>query len=356
MMSMPRLLVGVAAVALSACTIALQPNPKHVDVESTFPATADVTELPAQFKVATFNVHKEPGAKIAKAILADRELRDVDLIMLEEVPRWDASCSGACAMGKQLGMYAVFAPGHVEGKKDMGVAILSKAAITSARILELPWNDVHLNAGRRIALVATLEHAGHPITVYAVHLENRLTTSDRRKQLLPVLEHAKQQHTPVIIAGDFNTNPFTWVSHWLPLPTGRNQSRKLEALVRSYGFDTPCADSGATHRYIGMKLDGIYTRGFTTKRFATAHAKDVSDHLALWATIAPKIAAPTGRAIATKAAPTTIAAPTMAAPTMAAPTMAAPTMAAPPMAAPAMAAPTMAAPIRRATRSVASPQ
>ena len=287
--SMRRVSVLVA-LALAGCSFHLQPNPKTVAVESTFPRNAPATDLPAQFKVATFNVHKEPGDKIAKAILADRELRDVDLIVLQEVPRSDATCSGACAMGKQLGMHALFAPGHVEGKRDMGIAILSKAPITSAEIVELPWNDVHFNAGRRIALAATINHAGRPITVYAVHLENRLKASDRKKQMVPVLEHAARQHTPVIIAGDFNTNPFTWVSHWLPLPTGRHQARRLEALMRSHGFDTPCADSGATHRYIGMKLDGIYTRGFTTKRFATAHAQDVSDHLALWATVAPKAA------------------------------------------------------------------
>ena len=279
---------AVVALLLSACTLKLQPNPMHPGVESTFPAQARITELPAQFKVATFNVHKEPGAKIANAMLADRELRDADLIMMQEVPRSDASCSGACAIGKQLGMYAVFAPGHVEGKSDMGVAILSKAPITSAQIIELPWNDVHMNAGRRVALVATIQYAGRPLTVYAVHLENRLTPGDRKKQMRPVLEHAQHQSTPVIIGGDFNTNPFTWVSHWLPIPTGRYQSRQLEGLVHSYGFDTPCSDSGATHRYIGMKLDGIYTRGFATKRFATAHAKDVSDHMALWATVAPK--------------------------------------------------------------------
>ena len=46
--------------------------------------------------------------------------------------------------------------------------------------------------------------------------------------------------------------------------------------------------AGTPHGYIGMKLDGIYTRGFTTKRFATAHARDVSDHMALWATVATK--------------------------------------------------------------------
>jgi endonuclease/exonuclease/phosphatase family metal-dependent hydrolase len=287
-MSMRRLSVLVVLAVASGsigCSFALQPNPKHVAIESTFPARPVITELPAQFKVATFNVHKEPGDKVAKAILADREMRDVDLIMLQEVPRWGTTCSSACELGKALGMYALFAPGHVEGDKDMGIAILSKAPITSAQVIELPWHDVHFNAGRRMALVATLQQAGRPITVYAVHLENRLAVSDRRKQMTPVLEHAKQQHTPAIIAGDFNTNPFHWVSHWLPVPTGRHQARALERLVRSYGFDTPVRDSGATHRYIGMKLDAIYTRGFETRRFATARAEDVSDHLALWATV-----------------------------------------------------------------------
>jgi endonuclease/exonuclease/phosphatase family metal-dependent hydrolase len=304
---MPRpYLVAALAIAVSTAGCALQGVPVHRAVEATFlprpaaTAPAAETELPPQFKVATFNVHMEPGDKVAKAILADRELRDADLIMLQEVRRDDAACSAACAMGRALGMHALFAPGHSKGNTDYGVAILSKAPITSAQILELPWNDVHFNAGRRIALVATLEQAGRPITVYAVHLENRLTVADRKTQMRVVLEHAAHQQTPVIIGGDFNTNPFTWVSHWLPLPTGRNQSRKLEGFVRAYGFDTPVADSGATHRYIGMKLDGIYTRGFQTKRFATAHAQDVSDHLALWATVAAPTVAKPSRGLAAK--------------------------------------------------------
>lgn len=286
-LTLMRRLSVVFAIALTGCSFALQQLPRNVQVESTFPQQAQVSDLPPHFKIATFNIHKEPGDKVADAILADRELRDADLILLQEVPRWDASCSSACAMGKRLGMYALFAPGHHVDGKDLGVAVLSKAPITSARILELPWNDVHFNAGRRAALVATIEQAGRPITVYAVHLENRLKASDRRRQMIPILEDAKKQNTPVIIAGDFNTNPFTWVSHWLPLPTASNQANKLEALVHSYGFDTPVRECGATHRYIGMRLDAIYTRGFDTHRFATAHAQDVSDHLALWATMSP---------------------------------------------------------------------
>ena len=283
-----RRLAVLAALAVTGCSFQLQGVPKNTAVETTFVATNAQRELPAQLKVATFNIHMEPGDKVARAMRADRSLRDLDLIVLQEVTRSNAACSDACVLGKALGMHAIYAAGHSKDDgHDYGIAILSKAKITSAQIIELPWHDVHFNAGRRIALAATVNQNGHPITVYAVHLENRLKVADRRKQLVPILEHAARQPTPVIIAGDFNTNPFHWVSHWLPLPTAGNQARKLESLVRAYGFDTPVKDSGATHRYIGMKLDAIYTRGFTTQRFATAHAQDVSDHLALWATMTP---------------------------------------------------------------------
>src|SRR5262245_47652598 len=165
--------LAVVALSASACSFALQGTPKDIKVESTFLAKPVETELPKRFKVVTFNIHKEPAEKVATAIAADRALRDADLITLEEVPRWDATCSAACGLGKIMGFYAVYAPGHVEGDRDMGVAILSKAPITSAEIIELPWHDVHFNAGRRIALVATVQQAGRPVTVYAVHLENR---------------------------------------------------------------------------------------------------------------------------------------------------------------------------------------
>jgi endonuclease/exonuclease/phosphatase family metal-dependent hydrolase len=256
----------------------------------TAPATSQAQELPARFKVVTFNVHMEKADVIIKGIEGDRALRDADLLMLEEVPREHGdSCSAACGAAKKLGYHALYAAGHIDGKRDIGVAILSRAPFTSSQVIELPWNDVHVNAGRRIALEATLQQAGHPITVYAVHLENRLTPGDRAKQMQPILDHAAHQRTPIVMGGDFNTNPFTWVSHWLPIPTAGYQASRLESLMRAHGFDTPVKDSGATHRYIGMKLDAIYTRGFEATRFATAHAKDVSDHMALWALMVPKV-------------------------------------------------------------------
>jgi endonuclease/exonuclease/phosphatase family metal-dependent hydrolase len=257
-------------------------TPKDTSVETTFPTSARTTELPRELRVVTFNLHMEPGDTIERDLLADPALRDADLIFFQEVLRNGTACSAACVIARDLGYYAVYAPGHVNGDGDDGVAIVSRAPITSAQVLELPFYNVHFNGGRRVALAATIQLAGHPITVYAVHLENRLTVHDRRMQMTPVLEHAQRQATPVIIAGDFNTSPFTWLAHVVPIPTG-TQDDRFEELVRAHGFATPVATSGPTHHHLWMKLDGIYTRGFATRRFATATARDVSDHLALWA-------------------------------------------------------------------------
>src|SRR5688572_2513680 len=134
--SMRRLFV-LAAIALAGCSYQLQGIPTNTTVEAAFQPQVQARELPTQFKVATFNIHMEPGDKVARALLADRSLRDVDLIVLQEVKRSDAACSDACALGNALGMHAIFAAGHSKANgHDYGVAILSKAKLTSAQILE----------------------------------------------------------------------------------------------------------------------------------------------------------------------------------------------------------------------------
>ena len=40
------------------------------------------------------------------------------------------------------------------GDGDDGVAVLSRAPITSAQVLTLPYFDVHVNSGRRVALAS----------------------------------------------------------------------------------------------------------------------------------------------------------------------------------------------------------
>src|SRR5512146_1950287 len=158
---MRRIAVLVALPALATgCTLALQGVPKDRSVETTFAsssaahtpatpvalehATAPIalaaqaamttpsatlqTELPDRFKVVTFNVHMEKADVIIKGIQGDRALRDADLLMLEEVPREHGdTCSAACGAAKKLGYYSLYAAGHIAGKRDIGVALLSTA-------------------------------------------------------------------------------------------------------------------------------------------------------------------------------------------------------------------------------------
>lgn len=282
-------LACLAAAIITGCHG--RPSPKDPSVEAAFPAEPASAEgsLPRRLRVVTFNVHREAGDKVIDGIRGDAELRDADLIVLQEVHRKEPAgepCSAACSLGKDLGYYSVYAPGHVQGDGTDGVAIVSRAPILSTQVLELPAFEIGFNNSRRVALVATVLVDGAPVTVYAVHLTNRLTVRERRAQMLPVLEHAKQQTTPVIIAGDMNTVPFTFLGNVVPIPTGAQDDR-LEDLVRAHGFETPCVRSGATFRRMGMKLDAIYTRGFLTHQFATAQAGRISDHLALWALLEP---------------------------------------------------------------------
>ncbi|MBA3820447.1 MAG: endonuclease/exonuclease/phosphatase family protein [Deltaproteobacteria bacterium] len=303
--------LAFALILIAACVTGCANRGLPVDpsIEATFPRHPLVGELPRELRVVTFNVHGEPAEVVAGALQRDRQLREADVIVLQEVQRIEplgaarsaSWCSAACGIGKLLGFHAVYAAGHAIPGGSHGVAILSRAPITSAQVLELPFFDVVFNSGRRVVLAATLEVAGTPVTVYAVHLDNRLTVRDRRTQVLPVLAHAARQPTPVIIAGDFNTSPFTWLGHVVPILT-TTQDNRLEALVRAFGFQTPVTASGPTHRVLAMRLDAIYTRGFETTKFAVSDADDVSDHLALWAQLrairrAP-VRAPDPRALA----------------------------------------------------------
>jgi endonuclease/exonuclease/phosphatase family metal-dependent hydrolase len=273
--------LGLAScLSLAAC--AGHGLPADRSIEATFPSTPRVATLPHDFRVVTFNLHGETGHVVAHALATDPALRTADLIVLEEVHGQD-HCSVACEVANALGYQAVYAPEFEDRGGTDGVAILSRAPIESAQTIPLPYYDVHINDERgKAALAATVRIDGQPVTVYAVHLTNRLTVSQRRHQMMPVIEHAEQQGTPVIIAGDFNTSPFTWIAHVIPVLT-TTQDDRLEELMRAHGFATPVKDSGATSRWLAMKLDGIYTRGFVTHQFATADALDISDHLALWA-------------------------------------------------------------------------
>jgi endonuclease/exonuclease/phosphatase family metal-dependent hydrolase len=264
--------LACTALAIVACTYA--PAGRAI-VRSSPPGPGVAASLPATFKIVTFNVHRRPGTSIARAIAADPKLRDADLVVLEEVPQGGV-CGAACTAGYLLGMYSAYEPDFLYHDGTLGQAILSRAPLEAPHLIVLPE---YVN--RNVALVVSVRIADQPVTLYAVHLTDELTTEQRLHQIRPVLADAARRTTPVIIAGDFNTAVnLEW--HKIPWPR-LHAAERFEAFVRSYGFATPVAKSGSTFRVLPLKLDAIYTRGFATGSYGTARGDYVSDHLALWA-------------------------------------------------------------------------
>jgi endonuclease/exonuclease/phosphatase family metal-dependent hydrolase len=261
------------------------PAPKQPWIEWRQPVNGTAADSSRLLRVVTYNVHRISGRALTRAVASADELKDADIILLQEVTKLDGVCSPACELAAYLGMYSMYAPGHgVDGGSD-GVAILSKTPLYDAHVIELPSTSVVFNGGRRVALMAHTDYRGVMMQVYAVHLENRISPEVRRAHLMPVLAHAKRDpvaaQMPTVIAGDMNTTPFTWIGHVVPWPAA--QGCWLEDLVQSQGFDTPVTDSGPTSPWLSMRLDAIYSRGLQIADYAVANSVRASDHLPLWA-------------------------------------------------------------------------
>jgi len=274
-----RLLV-VASLGLAACAALNHAPPRDRSPELHLDRADTPPPPPSALRVVTYNVHGVDGDTIARAVRADPTLAGADVILMQEVASF-GPCSAACAAGAQLGFASVYAPGHQQDGGTSGVAILSRWSLRDPQIIELPYQAAVMNAARRIALGATLDSAGGPVRLIAVHLENRINPAARVAQLQPALDHARGFDGAVIIGGDMNTSPFVWVGHLFPVPAGVQDDR-LERAVRAAGLDTPVATSAATSQWLNMRLDAIYTRGLTATAHGVRQTVRISDHLPLW--------------------------------------------------------------------------
>jgi endonuclease/exonuclease/phosphatase family metal-dependent hydrolase len=271
----------VILLAMTGCAALNRPDPRDTAVRH-WNRAATAREPGHGILVVTYNVHMESAARIARA-LERPDLRRADLVFLQEIESHDREgLSRAGQIAARLGMSYAYAPGYgLRSGGSHGVAILSRWPLEDLELIELPREPVLFNSARRVALGATAERPQGPLRVYSVHLDNRINPGARRRQLAPVLAAASSAELPVVIAGDMNTSPFCWLGHVLPVPCGRQDDR-LEALVRSRGFDLPARGSGRTSQWLNMRLDAVYTRGLAARAVGVERSVRVSDHLPLW--------------------------------------------------------------------------
>jgi len=193
----------------------------------------------AGLRVVHWNILKGIAFEaIARALEEHPDLRDADLVLLNEVDVGMARSANrhvAAELGARLGLHWAFVPSYFEltkgpgaearapGANEIGlhgVAILSRRPFRALQACPLPecfemFAFHEKRYGRRTALLADL---GDGLATAAVHLEVRGTPRCRALQMRALLAQvadflarAEAEGRPVakaILAGDFNTHTF----------------------------------------------------------------------------------------------------------------------------------------------------
>jgi endonuclease/exonuclease/phosphatase family metal-dependent hydrolase len=238
-------------------------------------------------RIATWNVHfGEDPANLAAQILASHDLAFADVLLVEELESHPTEPSSrARRLAEALGMTWVYAPSRIEGDGTHGVAILSRFPLDAAAVRQLPYVGRPINPAHRIALAADVVIGTERIRVVDVHLETRLSASDRIRQLHPAVNDAGE---PLIIGGDFNTQPWPWVAGVVPLTSteaviGHSHAQMVDDYLAENAFVGAVPASAITMRIpvFSMRLDNLYARGFSIVASGVEHVEG-SDHWPVW--------------------------------------------------------------------------
>jgi|KBSMisStandDraft_5_1062788.scaffolds.fasta_scaffold03760_4 endonuclease/exonuclease/phosphatase family metal-dependent hydrolase len=223
--------------------------------------------------------------------LVDRHA--VDVFLFQEVQQ-DPGAPRLIAheLAETLGFYCLFqTTDHWKDGGSQGLAILSRYPIENAAVIPLKHFDLGFRQRNRIGLAATLLTPLGPVRVVNVHLDSRINTDERLAQLSGVLESEADDEGPSIVGGDFNTGDFKWLTRWFPIPLAARQGDAVRQLMSAHEFDTPFAQDGATFKYLGLRLDWIFTKGLQADSWGIDRI-DFSDHRAIWLTMSSTLAPP----------------------------------------------------------------
>ena len=252
------------------------------------PPTAVAPPRGNVLRVATWNTFRAPDPELlAREYFESPNLSRADVLLIQEVETHDDEPSSrASRLAAALGMTYVFAPARREGYVH-GIAIMSRYPITNARVMRLPLGEAAFNENARNALAAELVIGDRVITLVDLHLDVRIGIVDRIRQLHPVVT---QVPTNVAIGGDYNTNPWAWVSTTVPLTSteaivGQDQATVLDDYMADLGFTSPISPDEVTFNkplLDHMRLDNVFVRGYRVLDQGIAKEVEGSDHWPVW--------------------------------------------------------------------------
>jgi endonuclease/exonuclease/phosphatase family metal-dependent hydrolase len=236
----------------------------------------------ASLTVVSLNLARETDVSaIRRELSSQRRLAESDLILMQEVPGQTKETNVAEGLAKASGYHVVAFPSS-PASPNQGLAILSKHPLDDVKIIPLQHYNLKFHSRVRFAIVATASTPLGPVRVWNVHLDSRISSSDRLAQLAPVLEDAARYGGPALIAGDFNTTWFQWVFNVVPTRPGSKQVKSVRSAFEKAGFETPLSDEIVTFPFLGQHLDWIFSRGLSSLDSGIA-PMSFSDHHAVWA-------------------------------------------------------------------------
>ncbi len=239
-------------------------------------------------RVATFNVHYAGDPEnIAANIRASEKVAGADVIMIQETRAYsgeDMTRTQRIADG--IAMTWAYAPARTlpEGGTH-GNAILSRWPLENVAVRRLPYIEQPYHPEQRSAMAADIVIGDRRVRVVNVHLDVRLTPVDRVRQLDPAVRDTDDR---LLVGGDFNTNPWTWVGSVVPLTSseavlGQEQAAVIDDFLAARRFTGAIAPDVNTMRIPGfsMRLDNLYARGMPILDAGVEYV-DGSDHWPLW--------------------------------------------------------------------------
>jgi endonuclease/exonuclease/phosphatase family metal-dependent hydrolase len=248
--------------------------------ESTPPASANARSL----TVASLNMARKSNLEeVLRDVQGLFDRQKVDILFLQEVEQ-DVGDPEVIAeeLARTFDFRWYFAPtDYWEDGGMQGLATLSRFPIADSEVIPLKRFDLHFRVRNRIGLALTAMTPLGPIRAINVHFDSRINPDERVDQLSPILASASAFDGICIVGGDFNTSPFRWYGRWFPMPSGGQKEAVLNGFSLS-GFNTPFVETGATFKYLGLKLDWIFSRGLRSVDWGIEKI-DFSDHRAIWA-------------------------------------------------------------------------
>jgi endonuclease/exonuclease/phosphatase (EEP) superfamily protein YafD len=225
-------------------------------------AAQDEPQTKCPVSALSLNLHGTRSSQAIIAALRKAGLEHVDLMLFQEVVRPRQGGAGAVdELARALGMQLSFAPGfELRNGEEEGLAVLSRYPIAESHVISLPRNNLLWKSRRRVALAMTVQTPAGYLRLYNLHLDTRVNLKSRLEQLRPVTETAATHPGPVLVGGDFNTNPYRWVGHTLPLLVAPDQGVGVLSFMNALGYSSAFPTKTPTSRWLRMQLDWLFVR------------------------------------------------------------------------------------------------